>query len=208
MVEINYINTMKFLALVMMVTGSTFVLASSQSSVSYSTQHWPARWSSAIHQKSDQYPTRDTKQKEFQEGTNTVSDGDLFSTLPANYAKVNNYGFNRLNIGTFNSGQATAYNGIRNINYRPAPNRTYQVQTQPWELPNRNYSYGQIPSQMPYYVNANNFMPFGGLPYPAYTAAAYPGFANNPYGLSGLPFSGMPFSGMPFMGTRGPFSPW
>jgi len=200
MLEFFKMKLPRLLFVASFVAGNSLIYAASQSDISYSTQHWPARWSSAIHQNSDKYPKRDLKQKEFVEDSQSVSNGDLFSTLPQQYGAPVGIGINQ---------QTRTYN-----------NRYFQM---PQQQKRRNFQTAYTPytvSGQNYPIDANNFMPFGGLPYQAYPMVGYPmggfpntgfpntGFPNTGFPMGGYPMGALPMAGMPFMGMWNPFGSW
>ncbi len=190
-------NKMRFLylqlttALLLMVSissTSTVLAGASESKVSYSTDHWPNRWSSAIHQKSGKYPSRERDPVDAPDLPKEVSEHDLFYTLAAPRQA-------QPMRGSFNSGAAYAYGN---------PYRATQLQNISQQVQHPMLGYpGYQPNFSPYPVS--NSMPgMYGAPFGAYPMIGTP-FSP----LGSLPMGGFPFAVPGFMGMWNPmFTPW
>jgi len=182
------------LMMIALTTISVPVAAASKSDqVSYSPEHWPTRWSSAIHQQqSAKFPTRNNTQLPPGELPTAVSEQDLF----------------------YSPNESRQY---RNSNRPYQYNKQYSGQRfsrdQGQYMRDAAYAYQRRLRAMPTGYNTINSMPgsyTGSMPvmdpvlgHPSFAVPIYPG-QQNMYPMGGLPSSGMfPFGGFSFFG--GPF---
>jgi len=185
--------------------------------VTYSPDHWPSRWSSAIHQQRNaRFPTRTEEKVTLEELPEIVLEQDLFSSpsLDARYDQGNrpyNYGQRQLkhrfsrNSGQYMRDAAFAYQsgyGAAPANYAgPAYRGPAYVYPQANPMP----AMGLLPG----YPGVR----FPGVGYPGlgYPGAGFPIMPGVPgtYPMNMIPYGGMPYGypGNMAMWTP-PFGPW
>ena len=179
--------------------------------VSYSPDHWPNRWSSAIRQQQTaKFPTRDTVQTSPAELPEAVFEQDLFYS--PSMAGRNDRGEGRLHLGHRISPHRFSRNSGQYIRdpafaYQPGFGAAYQ-------------NYGGSTYMHPSTASMPAFDPVGypgaGIPLMPGGPGAYPmniaAFGGLPFG--GIPPGGAPYGGMPmaYPGSMGiwnpPFGAW
>jgi len=169
--------------------------------VTYSPDHWPSRWSSAIHQQQNaRFPTRVEEKVALEELPETVLEQDLFSSPSLDGRndqgnRPHNYGQRQLKHRfSRNSGQsmrdaAFAYQsgyGVAPANYaRPAYRQAYG-----------GPAYG--------YPHANPIPALPGYPGAGFPGVGYPGIGYSGIGYPGAGFPGVGFPGVGFPGAGFP----
>jgi len=193
------------------------IAQSNGNQVSYSPDHWPSRWSSAIRQQQTaKFPTRDTAQTSPAELPEGVFEQDLF--FSPSMANRFDRGDGRLHSGKRNSPHRFSRNSGQYIRdpafaYQAGYGATYQ------NYGGSAYMYPSTAS-MPGFDPVPGY-PGAGIPLMPGVPGAYPMNVNSigglPYGgfpPGGMPFGGMPFGGAPlaYPGSMGmwnpPFAPW
>ncbi len=198
-----------FLGIVLVVTGFHTNAGSRSNEVNYSPDHWPSRWSSAIHQqKTGKFPKREQDQTQPDELPDAVSEQDLFYSYlnrgrmdPDNNWKKYDRRYLQQPVRdsrrqtAYQSGQGN-YNRLRSLPYNYGSNPYYGSNLM--IDPVTGFPGGGFPvlPGMPGY--APIFSPYGGVPYGGFPYRGGP-YGGSPFGFS--PFGSMPFFGSPFGGT-------
>ncbi len=172
--------------------------------VTYSPDHWPSRWSSAIHQQQNaRFPTRVEEKVTLEELPETVLERDLFSSPSLDGRndqgnRPHNYGQRQLKHRfSRNSGQsmrdaAFAYQsgyGAAPANYaRPAYRPAYG-----------GPAYG--------YPHANPMPALPGYPGAGFPGVGYPGIGYPGIGYPGVGYPGVGYPGVGFPGAGFPVMP-
>jgi len=201
------------LFILLMAFGGQVCAQPNPSQVSYSPDHWPTRWSSAIRQqKTARFPTRVAEKVTLEELPEAVMDEDLFfsPSLNSRFERGNrqsNYGQRNLkhrfsrDSSQYSRDSAYAYQrrsgpasnnyGGSSYNYGGSP---YNYGGSPYNYGGSPYNYGGSPYMYPYAnpmpaVNAPPMYPGVGFPMMPGVPAAYPmgllPFGGTPYGYPG-----------------------
>ena len=180
------------LVLLLMGFGGQVFAGPNSRQVSYSHDHWPTRWSTAIRQQQTaKFPTRDKVQVTLADLPEAVYEQDLFFS-PSLANRVER-GSGQYNYGKRNSAQHFSRNSDQ---YNRDAAFAYQRRFGP---PPNNYNYGGSTYMNPYGPS----MPAMG-PMPGYPGVGFPVMPGVPgaYPLQVFPFGGTPF------GYPGNLGPW
>jgi len=183
-------------------TGSQVYADSQSRGLSYSPDHWPNRWSSAIRQQQDggKYPTRQLKQTPppaLPEEESGVSEQDLFYS-PSTQGRYGQRRTNRSQRWNRFDDQLPYYRQFRDAR-RQARRGAFAYHGMP-ALQQSNY--GRAATGFPYGTS-----PLGIDPVLGHPGIGIPIMPGTPYGY---PFAGYPYAGYPSgMGMwNPPFGAW
>jgi len=177
--------------IVLVLSGLHANAGSRSNEVNYSPDHWPSRWSSAIHQqKNGKFPKREQDQTQPDELPEAVSEQDLF------YSYLNSGRMNpETNLKKYDRRylQQPIRDTKRQTAYQPSQGYYNRLRSTPQNY-GANPHYGGNPM-----IDPVTGFPGGGLPVlPGMPGSAPMGMSPN-YG--GVPYGGMPYGGMPYGGV-------
>jgi len=196
-----------FVTVLLLLSGFQTYADPKENQINYSPDHWPSRWSSAIHkQQTGRFPKRDNNQNQPAELPEAVSGQDLFYSYSGESQlhsgeKLNKYDRRYLKQpAKANEAHRNVPSRINNPYRLPHyQNRTpYMVNSHNGYSPVYEPAFGPPGTGMPYAGMPYAGMPYGGMPYGGMPYGGMP-YGGMPYG--GMPYGGTPYGGMPYGGT-------